>query len=453
MSRTLKQLLIATLAAVLLLAVGGWFLLPRLLPSAAEAAALDPVDRDRATRFLDALDRGDFVSAEAMLAPKAREALSGGKLEQVWTALPTQLGKREERSEPRGESVAGRPLVTVTLRHAIMSLDARIHFDEAGLIDGFRIVPATAAPVAHVTESNERFSERDIEVAGLPATLSLPRGPGPFAGVVLVHGSGPHDRDETIGPNRPLRDLAHGLAERGVAVLRYVKRSKQSPESLPAELTLDHEVIQDAVAAAGVLRSTEGVDGQRVFVLGHSLGGMAAPRILARDPALAGAIIMAGNSRPLHHLVPEQVAWLADLDGERSEEEAAKIAELEQQRDALDGLTSNAPVPTPLMLGLPESYWRDLLAYNPAQMASGQSRPLLILQGDRDYQVTTQGDLARWQQVLAQRDNVVYRRYASLNHLFMAGEGVPNPQEYFVAGKVDAAVIDDIAGWISGELQ
>jgi dienelactone hydrolase len=314
-------------------------------------------------------------------------------------------------------------------------------------------VPATAAPVAHVTESNERFSERDIEVAGLPATLSLPRGPGPFAGVVLVHGSGPHDRDETIGPNRPLRDLAHGLAERGVAVLRYVKRSKQSPESLPAELTLDHEVIQDAVAAAGVLRSTEGVDGQRVFVLGHSLGGMAAPRILARDPALAGAIIMAGNSRPLHHLVPEQVAWLADLDGERSEEEAAKIAELEQQRDALDGLTSNAPVPTPLMLGLPESYWRDLLAYNPAQMASGQSRPLLILQGDRDYQVTTQGDLARWQQVLAQRDNVVYRRYASLNHLFMAGEGVPNPQEYFVAGKVDAAVIDDIAGWISGELQ
>jgi hypothetical protein len=86
-------------------------------------------------------------------------------------------------------------------------------------------------------------------------------------------------------------------------------------------------------------------------------------------------------------------------------------------------------------------------------MASGQSRPLLILQGDRDYQVTTEGDLARWQQLLAQRDNVVYRRYASLNHLFMPGDGPPNPQEYFVAGKVDSGVIADIASWIAGELR
>jgi dienelactone hydrolase len=453
MNRTLKQLLLASLAALAILAAGIWLALPHLMPAAATAADLDPVDRERALRFLDALDQARFADAEAMLAPAAREALSGGKLEQVWTSLPAQLGERQERSEPRGEAVAGKPLVTVTLRHAVMALDARIHFDDAGLIDGFRIVPATAAPVAHVTESNERFSERNLEVASLPATLSLPRGAGPFPGVVLVHGSGPHDRDETIGPNRPLRDLAHGLAERGVAVLRYVKRSKAAPESLPADLTLDHEVVQDAVAAAGVLRATEGVDGRKVFVLGHSLGGMAAPRILAGDPALAGAIIMAGNSRPLHHLVPEQVAWLADLDGERSKEEAASITEMEQQRDALDALTTDAPAPSPLMLGLPESYWRDLLAYDPAQMASGQTQPLLILQGDRDYQVTAEGDLARWQQVLAQRDNVVYRRYASLNHLFMPGEGPPNPQEYFVAGKVDSGVIDDIAGWISGALR
>lgn len=449
MSRTIKQLLLATLAALVIAGAAGWYLLPRLLPAAATAAELDPVQRDRAVRFLDALDGGEFAQAEAMLDAKASAALAGGKLEQVWTALPKQIGARTERSAPRGETVEGRPVVTVTLRHEMVALDARIHFDAEGLIDGFRLMPALTAPAPVAPVNDERFSESELEIAGLPATLSLPRGAGPFPAVVLVHGSGPHDRDETIGPNKPFRDLAHGLAARGIAVLRYEKRSHARPQDFGAAFTLDAEVVDDAVLVLAAARASDGIDPARVFVLGHSLGGMAAPRIVARDPNLAGAILLAGASRPLHHIVPEQVRYLALQDGEISADEQSGIDALDQQRDALDAMHNGTAAPQTLMLGLNETYWRDLLAYDPAAMAATQSTALLILQGERDYQVTMDGDLTRWQQALAERENVVVKTYPDLNHLFMPGSGPATPQEYFKAGTLSEPVIADIGDWIN----
>src|SRR5690606_37219939 len=99
------------------------------------------------------------------------------------------------------------------------------------------------------------FSEQELSIgegdAALPATLALPAGEGPFPAVVLVHGSGPHDRNETVGPNRPFLDIARGLAAQGVAVLRYEKRSKAHPEAYvaPGSLTIDCQTTDDALSA------------------------------------------------------------------------------------------------------------------------------------------------------------------------------------------------------------
>jgi len=448
MSRNIKHLLLATFAALLIAAAGGWYLKDRLLPPAAAAAELDPVDRDRALAFLDALDRGDFAAAETMLAPAAREALSGGKLEEVWTVLPTQVGERKERTPPRGESIQGTPVVTVTLRHALLALDARIHFDADGLIDGFRIVPARAAPSAPV--QNERFSEHPSSVAGLSATLSLPRGDGPFPGVVLVHGSGAHDQDETIGPNKPFRDLAHGLAERGVAVLRFAKRNHERPQDFGPDATVEQEVVDDAVAAVAVLRASKGVDPDRVHVLGHSLGAMVAPRIGGRAEGVAGLILLAAPARPLHHVVPQQIRYLAALDGETSAAEAEAIATAERQREAIDAMLAGGPAPEDWMLGIGEAYWRDIGAYDPVADLRRQALPAFILQGERDYQVTEVDDYARWFDGLAGREHTRLTLYPGLNHLFMPGEGAGNPQEYMVEGRVAGTVIADIADWVNG---
>ena len=160
----------------------------------------------------------------------------------------------------------------------------------------------------------------DIEVQigdrnDLPGTLTLPRGAGPFPVVVLVHGSGAHDRDETIGANKPFRDIAHGLAERGIAVLRYEKRTYRYRRLLSDEqFTIDRETTYDALQAIAYLRQSRFIDHRRIFVLGHSQGGMLAPRIAGRAPDVAGVILLAAPARPLLDLLVEQHRRIGLLD-------------------------------------------------------------------------------------------------------------------------------------------
>jgi dienelactone hydrolase len=255
----------------------------------------------------------------------------------------------------------------------------------------------------------------------LPATLETPAGPGPFPAIVLVHGSGPHDRDESIAANAPFRDLAEGLAKRGVATLRYVKRTKQAPQSPVA--TVEQEVIEDALNALGLLRQQAGIDAKRVFLLGHSLGGYVAPRIAQRDPALAGVILLAANARPIDELAKEQLAYLG--------------APLE----ALASLKAAAP----------PSYWEDLSRYDPVAAALKVQAPFLVLQGERDYQVTMK-DYEIWRAGLKGRANAAFKSYPKLNHLFLEGEGKSLPAEYSRPGRIPDYVLDDIAAFVKGQV-
>ena len=152
------------------------------------------------------------------------------------------------------------------------------------------LLAMSAASAPRLGAQGGAFVERDTAVVTgtirLPATLTYPAGVARAPGVVLVHGSGPNDRDETVGANKPFRDLAHGLAGRGIVVLRYDKRSKVAPLAFMGRpFTVDEEVVDDALSAAALLRGLPEVDPSRVVVLGHSLGGTLAPRIGERDTA------------------------------------------------------------------------------------------------------------------------------------------------------------------------
>jgi dienelactone hydrolase len=349
--------------------------------------------------------------------------------------------------------------VLVTCQFEKTKLDVKVVFNRSGQVSGLFFVPTKSAVKYQrpFYANPATFQEREVQIGTgewtLPGTLTLPVGKGPFPAVVLVHGSGPNDRDETIGANKPFCDLAWGMASRGVAVLRYEKRTKHYAEKLaalkPNKFTVKEETIDDALAAVSLLRDTEKVAPTKVFLLGHSLGGMLVPRIGTLDTKIAGFIVLAGGTRPLEDIIYSQFKWFFTLDGPISEANKVKLQQLESQvaRVKDPGLLPNTP-PADLPLGgAPATYWLDLRGYNPPEVARRMKCPILILQGGRDYQSTAE-DFQGWKNALSSNKNVQFRLYPKLNHLFIEGEKRSVPAEYEIPGHVAETVVEDVAAWI-----
>ena len=312
--------------------------------------------------------------------------------------------------------------------------------------------PAEYQPPAYAATSS--FHEQEVTVSAnsewpLPATLTLPNGNGPFPVIVLVHGSGPGDRDETQQANKPFKDLAWGLASQGIAVLRYDKRTRVHADKLKlSSFTVKDETIDDALAAVALLRRTSQIDPKRIFVLGHSLGGALVPRIGLADAAnIAGFIVFAGATRPLEDEWVRQYEYIYGLDGKITPNEQAEIDGYKKQRARIKQLTPADAGSKEMLLHAPVSYWLDLRGYFPPDMALKLKQPLLILQGERDYQVTMDS-FHDWQRTLDKRPQVTFKSYAKLDHLFFEGAGPSSGADYAQPRNIPKYVIDDIAAWI-----
>ena len=420
-------------------------------------------DLAKARRFLACLEAGDFERAvrdfdETMLKVSGPE-----KLATFWKKqLPNELGAFKKETGSRQEKSGNYEFIYLTCEFEKKALDLRVVFDMGGRIAGFQLVPAGPvkyAPPAYADPS--AFEETEVRVGAgewkLPGTLTKPKWPGSFPGLVLVHGSGPNDRDETLGPNKPFKDLAWGLASRGIAVIRYDKRSKVYREKIIADpkveasMTVKDETIDDALAAAALLQKTPEIDASRVFILGHSLGGYLMPRIAvaAKPLGIAGFIMMAGLTRPLADTMLRQMNYIYGLNpGAVTEEDTKKLERIGETVEKIKALKDADRSSTVRLLGAMPAYWLDLRGYDPTELARSVGKPMLILQGGRDYQVTT-ADLENWKKSLGTRTNVEFHLYPQLNHFFFEGQGPITPDEYMlVQGSVAPYVIDDIAAWI-----
>jgi hypothetical protein len=431
-------------------------------PVPTATAAVSPERIAAGQTFADQYLNRDYAAVVAKFDATMKRVFPADKAQEARESLEPQLGAFQRQVGIRAEKYEQYDIVYVTWEFEKATIDLKIVFDQAGQVAGLFFQPTQSTPpppyVPPAYADSDAFHEQEITVGSgewaLPGTLTLPVGDGPFPAVVLVHGSGPNDRDETLGPNKPFRDLAWGLASQGIAVLRYEKRTRQHAsqftEEVLAELTVQEETIDDALAAVALLRQTKDIDPTRIYLLGHSLGGYVAPRMGAADPQIAGLIIMAGPTRPLEEITLEQVTYIAGLDGTVSAEEKTSLDQLAAQVARVQDPDLSAATPAAdLPLGIPANYWLDLRDYDPAGVARGLKQPMFILQGGRDYQVTT-ADWEGWKAALVSRSDVQLQLYPDLNHLFIAGEGQITPAEYESAGHVAEAVIADIAAWILG---
>ncbi|HEY3416201.1 MAG TPA: DUF3887 domain-containing protein, partial [Armatimonadota bacterium] len=245
--------------------------------------------QQKAVEVIRLLVEGNYGGACGTFDETMTGALPEAKMKEVWEQLIAQMGAFQGISAVQSSELGDLRVFILTCPFERAAIDLRVAINPKGQVAGLNYQLAASAVPYQTPEYVRAGSFHEVEVTvgsgewALPGTLSMPEGNGPFPALVLVHGSGPQDRDETIGPNKPFRDIAEGLASQGIAVLRYEKRTKaHGPQFTPeiiAKLTVQEEVVDDALAAVALLRGTAGIDPRRIYVLGHSLGGGIAPRI------------------------------------------------------------------------------------------------------------------------------------------------------------------------------
>ena len=301
------------------------------------------------------------------------------------------------------------------------------------------------------------YSEKIIIGQGtefpLNGLITFPDGTdGPVPAVVMVHGSGSSNMDEKVMKLTPFRDLAGGLARHGIASIRYDKRSfVHARKMLRQCITVKEETIDDAVLAVSILKSDPRIDRERIFILGHSMGAMLAPRIDGEGGDVSGLIMMAGTPYRLEDIFVRQL-------GQASESKTVVkwIAAIEdkiftKKFDDLYSMSDEEAKRKKFVGGTTLYYFKEMGRKTAADYLLENEKPVLIMQGGRDFQVLAEDDFKKFQELLANRENTVFKLYPDLNHVFVKAiydDILKASKEYGVERHIDDSVIGDISSFI-----
>ncbi len=409
-------------------------------------AAKNPATEFRSVQSVaEALRSGNIHDLHKAFTPAMASNVTAAHLSMAWMQIGVQAGELQIVEPLPAQNSKIEQYALLTFERAQFLL--QVVWDANGQIDGLWIKPYQA-PAAVAPDPAILPQEISFAAPGGPSikgTLLMPKGVSNPPAIVLVHGSGAHDRYETMGQNRPFRDIANGLAKQGIAVLIYDKRTWTHGKTMDlTKLTIDQESTDDAIAAATWLRDSKQVDPKRVYVLGHSQGGLVLPRILSRTPWLRGGIGLAAPAVKLIDVLPHQNEYLlADqLSTPQGQQHMAMITGgIARIRDA------NSKDLSPVF-GLPLSYWRSVDTVDPLKEMQDVKQPVLFLQGSADFQVT-QSDWRGWQQLAAKTPaQFHFVEFPGINHLGLKTENKRGMDDYQAPRTVAPEVINAMAAWI-----
>lgn len=421
----------AILASILLLLIG----------TTACSHEKPPINETK-EELLMFLSNSEFETAyEDYFSEELKENLSISQLSDLWEELTFELGTFADATDYKESAGgSGNTVVETQLSFSNGHAESRMIFNENTELIALSFEIGDKLPDTIVEEPVIIGEGGTFELEGM---LTLPtKVDSPFPAIVIVHGSGPSDRDGTAYAYKPYKDLAWGLAENGIAVLRYDKRSLIYPESFDASVTIHEETIEDAIAAGSLLDQDERISS--VYLVGHSLGGMVAPRALAQSDIFTGMVSLAGSLRSLPDIIQDQNIYFHEIGHLTDEEMNDAMADFIKSEN-LDELEDSD-----ILFGMPAKYFKDLEAFDDHFFLENTHKPILVMQGEDDFQVTAGEDFLSWSEALRHHPDAETKLYPGLNHMFIQyeGPGQGTLDEYLIPGKVEKKVIQDLSDWL-----
>ncbi len=404
-----------------------------------------------ADSFVEALFRGDLKTVQSISSSTLLASLDTSKLHAVAKQVTGSLGSLTFKWL-KGTQEANNHLATFWHTHFERdSVMLQVVVDASAKVAGvwiraiqspYKFPLPPYADTALYTEKKVFFGTNRFK---LPGILTVPNGEGTFPIIVMVAGSGPNDRDETVKGNKPFRDIAHGLAMQGIATFRYDKRTRIYPDSMDLENdSVEEEVLIDAVEALNTMAARPECDKERMYLLGHSLGGQLAPEIASRSSLVRGVIMLAAPARDLVTVSIDQFEFF------RSKADPSSTEEIQQLKDAIiqgKRVLSGVAAPKERFANVPASYYYKLNEYNQIETAKKLKVPMFFAQGDKDYQVTMK-DWNLWQASLGDKKDITFKVYKDCYHLFIQTSEPMGRSNYDKEGHVTRELIDDIANWV-----
>lgn len=420
-----------------------------------------------AKEFLDLFQKKEFSKAHTYFDENVKNLMSIDALGQAFNQIETNYGKLDSIGEIGNSSTEGLKIVEIVLHYPKTMLNYRFAFDTDDKIAGLFFIPtyprSNTSDVKYIDTT--RFTEEDVEFGNpdwtIKGSLCIPKFKKSMYAVVMLSGSGPNNRNSEIGPNAPFLDIAQGLATNGIMTIRFDKRTKIYGKRMimdsTSKITLEEEYYQDADYAIDFLKRYSEylkVNLKGIIILGHSQGGMVAPYILNNSKyknMISGAILMAAPARPFEDMIYEQIEYIFKLDNLLDEKETKELEKLSASIKKVKDLENNKTA-TDLPMGLDYHYWKSLSQNNFNENLSKIDKPIFVLQGGKDYQVTAE-DLNIIETILKDKINQKESKfkikfYENLNHCFMKSEGTPTPDMYMQKNNVNEDVIKDLSTWI-----
>jgi pimeloyl-ACP methyl ester carboxylesterase len=449
----------------------------------------DPVDIDHertAKQIVEWIEAGEHAKVRELFDDAMNKAIpNDALLAGMWTAIETQFGQYRQQLGISVQQQDPYTVVLVTCAFDKSPMDVRVVFDASDRLAGLQITPSQSAdaygerpqtpkPPFPYTEEEVRYpnSVGGIEIGG---TLTLPPGEGPHPAVLLITGSGPQDRDETLFGHKPFAVIADRLTREGIAVLRVDDRGVGKTSGDPAKSTVEDHAT-DVEAGLAFLAARPDIDAKRIGLIGHSEGGVIAPIVAARSDEVAFIVSLAGPGVSGAALNPMQVRALLEAGGGSKEiidEIVAGQTELmtllvadapeEQLRDAVKKLALVAVKLQPgadpndldaakavgqQLVALLSPWFRSWAKIDPAVHLAKLDVPILVMIGDKDLQVPADPNLAAIDAALAGKPNVRTEKLPGLNHLFQTAS-TGTMEEYVTLSETFApAALDLLAQWV-----